>query len=118
MSDDTLLVYRLKHTLHSSFDIIYSIVDNLVKLDLNALMLSNILSCIIGLNVETDDDRIGCTREVNVLLVDITNTAVDNTYNYFLITELNKTLLNCFNRTHNVSLNDKVKFLNITGFDL
>ena len=118
MTDYLLLEYRIQHTLHSSFHILDCIVDNLVETDIYTLIICSNLGNRIRTNVKSNDDCIGSGCKDNIGLVDCTNTTVDYLNNNFFVGQFYKRLLDCLNRTLNVSLNDEVKFLHITGLDL
>ena len=118
MTDHLLLIDRIQHTLHGSFDIFDGLVDDLVQTYIHALSLCGCLGSRIGTDIESDDDRIGRTCQRYVGLIDGTYAAVDTFYYYFFIGQLHQGLLYCFYATLYISLDDQVQFLQITLLDL
>ena len=85
MADDLLFEYRIKHSLHCALDIFDRLIDDVIASDIDVLCFCLALCLGIGLNVESDDDRIGCTRKVDIRFIDRTYAAVDNLNDNFLI---------------------------------
>ena len=81
-------------------------------------MLGDILRGVVGLNVETDNDRIRSCCQIDIALVDIAYAAVDDAYSDLVIAELDERLLNRLNRAHNVGLDDDIEVLDLALLDL
>ena len=110
MSDDLLLIYRLEHSLHCTLYICYSIVDDLV--------ISNALCDIVRLDIEPDDDGIGCCSQVYIRLGDRTDSAVDDLYHHLVIRQLLERRPDSLDRALYIGLYDDIKLLDITRLDL
>ena len=118
MTDNLLLVYGIQHTLHGSFHILDSLVDDLVQTYIHALSLCGCLGSRIGTNVESDDDCVGRTCQRYVGLIDGTYAAVDTFNYYFFVGQLHQGLFYSLDTTLYVSLDDQVQFLQITLLNL
>ena len=118
MSDNLLLKYRIKHTLHGSRYILDCIVDDLVKSDIYALTVCCSLGNRIRSDVKANDDCIWCWCKDNIWLVDRTNAAMDDLDHNLLIWKLDKTLLNSFNWTLYICLYDDIKLLHVAWLNL
>ena len=118
MTDDLLLVNGIQHTLHCSLNVLDRLIDDLIQTNVHAFSFRGGLCHRIRTYVETDDDRIGCTREHDVGLVDGTNAAVDALHDYFLVGQLEQGLLHSLHATLNVRLHDQVQLLQVAFLDL
>ena len=118
MSDDLLLIYRLEHSLHGALYICNCIVDDLVQTDVNTFMISNTLCHIIRLDIESDNDCIRCSCEVHIRLGNCTYTAVNNLYDYLIISQLLERRPDSLDRALYIGLDDDIEFLDITSLNL
>ena len=118
MTDYSLAEGRCEHTLHSSFDFFDSFVNYSVHTHIDLVKLSRISSACVRTYIETYNNRIRCRCKRDITFGDSTYCAVDNSYTYFLIGNLFKTLSDCLNATLNICFNDNVKILNITLLNL
>src|SRR5450756_1710546 len=72
-----LLVLRLEHALEGRLDVVDRLVDHRVEAHVDALALGELLDPLGELHVEADDDRAVDGRQVDVVLRDRADTAVD-----------------------------------------
>ena len=118
MTDDLLLEDRIQHALHGCLDILDGLINNLVKTNVYALSLGRCLCHGIRTNVKSNDDRVGCTCQNNVGLVDRTYAAMDTLNDNLFVGELEQGSLYGLHTTLNVSLNDQVQLLQIAFLNL
>ena len=75
---DDLLVFRLEHALEGGLDVFDRLVDDRVVLDLDAFTVGQIRHLTVRAHVEADDDGLVDGREVDVVLGDRADAAVDD----------------------------------------
>ena len=90
MTDNFLLKYRIKHTLHGSLYILDRIVNNLVQTDIYTLIVCGNFCNRVRTDIKSDDDRIGCGSKNNIRFVDCADTTMDHFYNHFFIGQFHK----------------------------
>ena len=72
----------------ADFDVLDQLVDDLVGADLDALGVGGLAGLAVGADVEPDDGGVGCGRQLDVVLGDRTDAAVDKRQLHFVAAEL------------------------------
>ena len=90
LTQNFFLELRVKHTLHSVFNIVDDVVDYPVKSDLDVFSVSKGLNCGGRSYVEADDDGSCCSGQHNIRFCYSTYACVDNLYSYVFVVELFK----------------------------
>src|SRR4051794_12309679 len=109
-----LLVLRLEHAAQCRFDVLDRLVDDRVVPDVDALAIRQLPDPTRGPDVEADDDRVVDRRQVDVVLRDRTDTAVDDLQLDLLAdVQLGEGVLEGLDRTGHVALEDQVEGLHL-----
>ena len=109
-----LLELRLEHALERRLDLLDRLVDDRVVADLDALAVGDLGVLALGPDVEADDDGVGGHREVDVVLRDRTDTAVDDPQvDLVAHVDLEQRVLERLDRTGHVALEDEVEGLDL-----
>src|SRR5699024_4439633 len=113
------LVFGLEHALEGGFDLFDRGVDDRVVLDLHALGISEFRDPLGGADVEADDDRVVDGGEVDVVLGNRTDAAVDDPQLHLVAhVDLEQGVFECFHRTGDVALDDEVEGLHLARFEV
>ena len=115
-----LLVDRLEHALEGSLNVVDRGVDDVVVLDLDALGIRHLGHALGGTDVEADDDRVVDGRQVDVVLRDRTDAAVDDTQRDLVAhVDTQQRVFQGLDGTGHVALDDQVESVDLAlGQDL
>ena len=115
-----LLVDRLEHALEGSLNVVDRRVDDVVVLDLDALGIRHLGHALGGTDVEADDDRVVDGRQVDVVLRDCTDAAVDDTQRDLVAhVDTQQRVFQGLDGTGHVALDDQVEGVDLAlGQDL
>src|SRR6266545_1888848 len=103
-----LLELRLQHALQGGLDVVDRGVDDRVEPDIDTLALGVLRDLALRADVEADDDGVVDRRQVDVVLVDRTDTAVDHPQADVLAdVDLGQRVLQGLHRTGHVALEDQ-----------
>src|SRR4051812_31836985 len=109
-----LLVLRLEHALEGCLDVVDRLVDDRVEAHVDALAVRQLLDALRVLDVEPDDDRRVDGRQVDVVLRDRTDTAVDDPQlDLVAHVDLEQRVLERLDGTRHVALEDQVEGLDL-----
>ena len=117
MADDFLAVLRGEHALHGGLDILDSLVDDAVQADLYFLLGRRVAGASVGTDIEADDDRAEGRSQVDVVLGDRADGAVQDLYLDLVVAELLQRLLHSLDRALHVGLDDQVQVLELALVD-
>src|SRR3954463_12453559 len=107
-----LFELRLEHALERALHVLDGGVDDGVVADVDLLALGQLARLALGPDVEADDDRVGRFGEVDVVLGDRTDTAVDDPDAHRVAhIDLGQGVLERLDRTGHVALEDEVELL-------
>ena len=118
MADHFFLVNRIQHTLHCGLHVFDCLVNDFVKTEIHAFLLRKLFCHRVRADVESDDDRVGRSRQRNVGLIDSSYASMDHTDHNFFIGKFCKALFYRLYRSLYVSLDDDRQLLQIAGLDL
>src|SRR4051794_38765012 len=109
-----LLVLRLEHAAQGGLDVLDRLVDDRVVPDVHALAVGQLPHPAGRPDVEADDDRVVDRRQVDVVLRDRTDTAVDDLQLDLLAdVELSQGVFEGLDRTGHVALEDQVEGMHL-----
>src|SRR5829696_2154909 len=109
-----LLVLGLEHALERGLDLLDGLVDHGVIPDLHALAVGRLTGPPDRADVEADDDRVGGGGQVDVVLGDATDAAVDHPQRHVLADlDLHQRVLERLDRSGAVALEDQVELLDL-----
>src|SRR4051794_5827231 len=110
-----LLVDRLEHALQGGLDVVDRRVDDRVVPDIHALALGQVTGLARRPHVEADDHGVRRDGQVDVVLVDRTDTAVDDPQRH-LVADLDpdQRVFQRLDRTGHVALEDQQQLLGLT----
>ena len=109
-----LLVLRLEHALEGRLDVVDRLVDDRVEAHVDALAVGQLLDALRVLDVEADDDRVVDRRQVDVVLRDGTDPAVDDAQlDLVAHVDLEQRVLERLDGTGDVALEDQVEGLDL-----
>src|SRR5699024_6879634 len=111
-AEDHFFVDRLEHALECQFDVVNDVVDDIVEAHIDAFFIRDFVDALSWTHVEPDDNSVinGC--QVDVVLCDCTDTAVDNTLLNFVFSaniDLHERIFECFNSTGCVTFDNEVE---------
>src|SRR6266404_9466916 len=109
---------RLEHTRHRVLDLVDQLVNDAVKLDLNAFALRGRDRHVFDFDVKSDDDSVRGARQQNIRFRNRPDCCVDNVEIDFLALDLLQCGSDRLDRTLGVAFQDKTqRFLAVRGFE-
>src|SRR5690625_4917380 len=109
-----LFIFRLEHALKGCFNILDRLVDDRVVADVDAFAIGQFVDPLGGTHVKADDDGVVDRGEVDVVLRDRTDTAVDDAQiDFFAHIDLQQGVFKRFNGTRNIALQNEVESLDL-----
>src|SRR5690242_4872916 len=114
----SLLELRLEHALERGLHFLDRLVDDRVVADVDALALRELARPAGRPDVEADDHRVGGDGQVHVVLGDRADAAADHAQaDLFADVQLEQRVLEGFDRTGHVTLDDEEQFLALTRLE-
>src|SRR5436190_1921694 len=106
---------RIEQADHRRLDLVDQRVDDGVEPDVDAFFFGELRGVALGTDVESDDDRIGCGREENIVRRDRADRGVDDADFDLGGGELAECFVEHFDRALHVRFHDEVQLFHATG---
>src|SRR5699024_10808495 len=113
-ADLDLFVLGLEHALERALDVVDRLVDDRVVADVDAFAVCQVASLRLRTDVEADDDRVVDRGQVDVVLRDRTDAAVDDPQiDLVAHIDLEQRVLERFDGTRDIALEDEVEHVDL-----